>query len=666
MKNIQLKKLELTNYRNIEHSVYEFNGNSKIIGDNRIGKTNTLESIHFLLTGYLLNGSSDIQAIKPLNNSRAIVSVKGTFDVDGKEITLEKKYGEEWVKQRNTGNEVLKGHFCELWYNGIKQSTTKEYNNLFYADFGISQSDTVKISFTQMLCNPTYIGDLCDTDDWKEVRKFIVELVGDVSDEDVFNKEPTTRAITPDLEKANGRIDQVKKAINDDIKSLNESLLTDDAKIEMLSKVDCPTDEEVDMAKTMLTKINDDISALRSNSGNLEAKVNLKNKIADVERKIFEQRQIDSTENKDNELVDLRKSSNDLLTRKSDIQFKIQSIKYNVDSLVSKMSVAEKDKSDLLLEYRTLKGAKVEVETVCPTCKRPLDPSQVEKARNEIIENNKTRMDLIVLDGKKKADEIENFKYQIDKCNKDIDAYEKELDEINTSIISITEQIVEKEHSSLEQVDSEKLVELKKEKANLENELNELELADSNARQQVSQQIYDLENKKAPYQKVLDDYAYAQRQRETKAQVERERKEHSRTLITKEQEKDLVQKFMFTKLLMLDANVSSVFGNIKFQLIKENLNGGFDTVCKPYIYDPIKKESTSVFWRSGSKSEKVATGIAIAECIKAKLNLSNFPFLFDEGGEISDDTMKNRLVTESQVICVKVQDNINSPMVLSI
>ena len=28
---------------------------------------------------------------------------------------------------------------------------------------------------------------------------------------------------------------------------------------------------------------------------------------------------------------------------------------------------------------------------------------------------------------------------------------------------------------------------------------------------------------------------------------------------------------------MLDENVSKVFGNIKFQLIKENINGGFDT-----------------------------------------------------------------------------------------
>ena len=117
---------------------------------------------------------------------------------------------------------------------------------------------------------------------------------------------------------------------------------------------------------------------------------------------------------------------------------------------------------------------------------------------------------------------------------------------------------------------------------------------------------------------------------------------------------------------MLDEKVESVFGHIKFQLVKQNINGGFDTVCKPYIYNVDKDQSTEVLWKSGSKSERIVTGIAIAECIKRALDLPNLPFLFDEGGEISTDTFRTKFKTESQLICVKVQDNILKPMVLKI
>ena len=84
MKEVRLLEFELTNYRNIEHEVYVFDGsNAKIVGENRIGKTNTLEAIYFLLTNYLLDGSSDLSAIKPLSDTKKEVRVEGTFQ-DGK------------------------------------------------------------------------------------------------------------------------------------------------------------------------------------------------------------------------------------------------------------------------------------------------------------------------------------------------------------------------------------------------------------------------------------------------------------------------------------------------------------------------------------------------------------------------------------------------------
>ena len=133
-----------------------------------------------------------------------------------------------------------------------------------------------------------------------------------------------------------------------------------------------------------------------------------------------------------------------------------------------------------------------------------------------------------------------------------------------------------------------------------------------------------------------------------------------------EQKIEFVNKYIYVKLRMLDENVAKVFGNIRFQLIKENINGGFDPVCKVYIYDTVADKSTNTLWKSGSKSERIATGIAISEKIKEALGIASLPFLFDEGGEVSVDTFAHRIKTNAQLICVEVKDNIMKPMVMKI
>ena len=167
-----------------------------------------------------------------------------------------------------------------------------------------------------------------------------------------------------------------------------------------------------------------------------------------------------------------------------------------------------------------------------------------------------------------------------------------------------------------------------------------------------------------PYKKVIADHEYYLRQVEKLESIKKLRKKHSDEQTNLEQKKELINKFIYTKLKMLDENVSKIFGNIRFQLIKENIKeGSFDAVCKPYIYDTEIDISTDITWKSGSKSERVITGIAIIEAIKKAMKFPDLPILFDEGGEISTETFKTKFKTDSQLICVKVVDNITKPMV---
>ena len=268
------------------------------------------------------------------------------------------------------------------------------------------------------------------------------------------------------------------------------------------------------------------------------------------------------------------------------------------------------------------------------------------------------------LEGLSDNDKFERIDDLLDVLDAEIEEHEDDNDDIIDELEKATKELtnIRGEIPTL----PNRYYELDEEIHNLNQKRSQV-IADTKAANvQINEKIQEQIAKKESFQKVLDDYNYGVRQQEKLETVKLERDSTIAALAKLEQRNAVIELFIKTKLQMLDDRVSSVFGNIKFQLIKENINGGYDPVCKPYIYDIEKDQSTKTSWKSGSKSERVVTGIAIAERIKERLGYCDLPFLFDEGGEISTDTFNTRFKTNAQLICVKVQDNIKTPMVMEI
>lgn len=675
---IELIKLELTNYRNIEHASLNFSGNLKIVGDNRIGKTNTLESIVWLLSDKLLNGSNDIASIKPLTNTKAEVRVEGTFLVGDKTIVLRKEYGEDWVKTRGSEEPTFKGHYLTYYYNGVKQKTQRDYLNLFKEDMGIKY-DFGKIDIVRLLIDPFYIGELGEDKSWVDLRTFIISLIGDVSDDDVFAKDPTLNVLKYDLNLRSGRIEEVKKFYQNEIRGLQEQLIGDDAQIKMLEETKAPTEDEVKVSKKAIQELDGEIAKLQSEKGSASTMLNeidkdiysLKENIINIQKKQIENNPISA---KQKELADANDEYRNALVIKNAFNDKLaylsNQVKVDEDNLIRSRAKSE----EIINEIKKLdeKIKNPEFDTICPTCGRPLEGQQLEDAKQKYLSSINAKRTELIESAKKLKESRTLIELKLNE-NKglmvDMNSKLNEAVELVENILKKIESI----NNEIKQMQSEPLSLNNEELLNLESKISELEekkrkvLADDNAlNAALNEKIEDKVKAKVPYQKVVDDFAYAERQKETLKAIKQLNIDHSKQLASLEQKKELINVFIRTKLEMLDERVSTVFGKIKFQLIKENINGGFDSVCKPYIYDVEMDESTSVLWKSGSKSERVVTGIAIAECIKKKLDLPDLPFLFDEGGEISTDTFERRFKTDSQLICVKVVDNIKTPMVMKI
>ena len=665
MKNIELKKLELTNYRNIDFIELNFDGNSKIIGENRIGKTNVLEAIYYLLTDKLLDCSNNIALVKPLDDTTKEVRVKGTFLVDGEqEITLEKQYGEDWVKTRGTDELVFKGHYCKYIYNGVKQNTLKLYNGLIAEDFGI-EPNKMQFDIMQMLVNPFYLGNMGETDKWNNLRASIIELVGNVTNDDVFAANPSLHLIEQDMKDCNGRVDQLKKRIESEINGLKENISVDAAQIKMLEETPHPTEEELAIAQKGLQECEEKIALINNPkvdtvSAELRKEINeLESELNEMNKAAMEKAQTNSR------LTELQEECDSLMNQKSEHIEKVSSLKSERSVLNTSLSICKSNREDFLRALKELdeKIRNVNVDTECPTCHRPYEAEMVEKHRLEVITELESKKSIILSQGKENKLKMVDLEKEIESKSDEIKSEELEINKINDRLIDVRAEMREENtvgysvEKSDKQLELEKLIEDKK-----------TALRESTAQfyqgQQDNRALLEEEKQKAePFKKVIYDNEFYIRQMENLEKTRTLKTEHQKKLADAEQKKELVKTFTIEKLRMLDENVSRVFGNIKFQLIKENINGGFDAICKPYIYNVDKDESTDVTWKSGSKSERVITGIAIAECIKKELGLPNLPYLFDEGGEISTETFKTKFKTDSQIICVKIVDNIMKPLV---
>ena len=681
MKNILLKSLLLTNYRNIENAKLEFDGDSKIIGENRIGKTNTLEAIYYLFTDKLLDGSSDISSIKPLNDTKREVRVCGVFDIDGKEVIIEKQYGEKWVKTRGCEKPTMQGHYTNYIFDGVKQSTLKDYNKLFSEEFGVTNDQFSKIDFVQMLINPYYLGNLGESLLWTELRAFIIELVGDVSDDQVFAQSPKLSLVKEDIEKHNGRLDQIKKKYANEIDALKTTIAGKNSQIEMLEKTECPSEEQVAVAKKSIEEHEANILML-SNKSVDNASALIKEKIVNKQSEINRLQVQDFQNQRDNskqseikkEISELEKAKTKNIDNKFELTMKEHGIDREIKDKQDLIERSNQSRTELLIRLKECdeKLASVDnhLEKVCPYCGSPIDEDKVEEQRQKLIQQlNEAKQSLINV-GIKEKKAREQASLDIQSLQNDLLNIKQLIKECENNIDSLNAQIEEKQKAldecEVEIVENPKIAQLKKEVEELNAELQQSQLDYQKGVQDNEQRVFEEKEAMKPYQKVLDDATYYERQMEQAELIRKDKESKEKELANTEQKKEMLNQFIYTKLKMLDDNVAKVFGKIKFQLIKENINGGFDAICKPYIYDIEKDASTDVSWKSGSKSERVVTGIAIVDCVKQRLNLPNLPFLFDEGGEISSDTFATKFKTESQLICVKIEDDIKTPIVAPI
>lgn len=679
----KIKQLEIKNFRNIDHVVYDLTDRTAFSGKNFIGKSNSLQAIHWLLSDYLIEGSQDIQSIKPLDDTAKEVSVMITLDDD---TTIEKTYSENWVKTRGTDEVTLQGHTTTYFINGIKQARISDAVAQIRARLGLdTYFPKSKIDPLRMLINPLY---LVEQVDWKILRNYIIELVGDVSDEDVINANLLFESLRQPLSKFMGKTDHVIAHYKGKVKAAKQEIYKSEVLINELQKVVDVDEKDLAEAKNQLAFIDQKIAELQLSKANdknprlaeldkeIVKLIELKNQSIEEDRAAYDNANKEARElisKHTDEKHQLTEKLNKLKLEKIELESKINNlntqIKTNLSTIESNELKIKKHREDYIkLAQQEFVGWELPQVENCPHCGGVLNDDvlaaakvQLEKAKADFEKEKAERLEKIVEVGNALKLENQNLEFksvdlnnEIRELSEKLPVLEKEISDTQAKIKSLDDEIYKLNYSIKPYINSEKTNEIISQIAKLREEYTAEQL--KNVTESIDEQIKSVKESKAQYQKMLDDHAYFVNTQAMIKDAKVKLSEHQKELTDAETILMLTEEFIRTKLNMLDKNVEKVFGNIKFKLIENNIKeGSYNEVCYPLI---LGKNTP---YANGSTSEKIITGVAIIEAIRKHVGLPELPIIFDEAESLDSETLVNRLNTNCQIITARVDDKYTKP-----
>lgn len=674
--NVIIKSAELTNFRNIEHAIYNLDDTCVIEGKNHIGKTNILLAIYWTLTDKMMDGRSDSPSVKPLQDTSKKASVKLNVLCDDVPHTIEKIYYENWTKKRGSGILTLTSHITEYVIDEIKQKTVGDALSEIRKIIGISSSQyfNLKVEMEQALMNPYYLSEILD---WKTLRELIVKIIGDVNNDEVYTKEPTTLNAKEYLEKYNYDFSKTLTFLNQKISESATSLVAKETLINDLEKCEDVAEEDVIKAQEKIADINKQIENL--NAGNImeNPQIATLNEEITKDRDLLkaEENKLTEAYNKAlSEYTSKYESLSDKLYQKQDeikklgisnLEYKLQSLEFQKSSEEMKITNLSNNRAKLVDEYKKIQARTfTAVEHKCPNCGYVENADEIEQQKT-IFENTKASdLQENISKGKSIKLDLENAKNKINEYDAQIITLKSQITELKAK-----EELLNADLSSIQkEFDDVKLAKPIKQYTN--DIINDLKDRINNNTQLVNQlksaplldmqsQRIALKQSQKPYDDILTKhYGYLDNMRK-KEQYEADLTNIAQQKIAYETAKESLNLFSRTKLELLNDKLAAAFGEVKFVLIQSNIaEGSWQQVCYPLII------GTKTPFVNGSPSEKITTGIKIIEAFKKLLNLSDLPILVDEIGQLDDNSILNiKDYTQSQIISTRVNNDYDIPTV---
>ena len=579
---MKILNLTLQNFKGIRHFNLDTQGkDTNIYGDNGTGKTTQADAFMWLLFDKDSSNRKDFQ-IKTLGPDGEPEhglehSVEAVLELeDRQQIALKKVFQEKWQKKRGSATAEFTGHTTDHYIDGVPVQK-KEYDAKI--------AEIADENIFRLLTDPRYFNEVLH---WQKRRELLLEVCGDVSDEEVINskKELSKLAdilgnrtieqhrkviqarrteINKELEKIPVRIDEVKRGLPniDDITNPDE-LPNDIAKLREELKA---KQEELAQAKAG-GQVAEKTKELRA----IEAQMlDLKNK---------HRQELD--ENIGKKCKEHQRLLSELNALKINIDAKNRTVQYNESEIKSLEEKMEKLRAD----WRDANAQQFEFEQdeVCPACGQPLPTEKLQEAREKALAQfnraKAEKLEAISAEGKRLKDMKEAMEENLAYVRRELEKAKAELAELEQK-----ESVMKAEIDNI--IQGAKSIETTPEYVPLKKQHEELQ-------EQIRQAQEDVSTIVAAIQKEADEISDAiQALEQAKARFEaresgmrriEELKAEERSLAAEYEELErqlyLTEEFIRTKVRLLEERINSKFRMARFKLFNTLVNGGIEETAE--------------------------------------------------------------------------------------
>lgn len=592
MQTVKFQSLQMLNFKGVPNFDLNTNGsNAKVYGDNATGKTTVFDAFTWLLFDKDSSNKKDF-SIKTLANGKELHNLDHTVDailkVGGSLVHLRKVYKEKWTKKRGNPTPNFAGHTTDYYIDEVPVKK-KEYE--------AKVNEIMQEELFKLLTNPSYFNEQLK---WQDRRKTLLEIVGDITDQDVINANPSLKDLPTILQ--NKTVEDYKKIVASKRKAINEEL-------EMIPV-------QIKENQNMIPELSIDVASLKSQVLSIEQEIdgqkqvifNIQNGKAVVEKEQqlmklendMERYKRDFEYNAKEEIYKLGARLQEERGNLSIMNKPIHQAEYELDLMKRNAEQNKRSISDMNVQlqqlreqWNTINSQKFHYEDncTCPTCKQELPVEQVEQARQTALEafnlSRSERLAKATEQGKQLAKRKTELVEATEKIEADIQAKHEEIVEMvkkadakSEAIMKLESDLNAKETLVPDVYQDESYQEFLRQKQALIQEIAQLKEHASQAVQDVQKEIYVLQGKKQEIEVQLSQHANVTAIQARIAQLEERESFLAKEFQTLEHHLFLTEEFIRGKVRLLEDKINSKFKYARFKLFKEQVNGGLEECCE--------------------------------------------------------------------------------------
>lgn len=636
---MKLLKLTLENFKGHGLRVVEFSPTiTRVYGANGTGKTSLFDSFCWMLWAKdsddrTQSGNVSFYPFDPDKQGEVlhnvVVKVEAVLEIDGAQHVLCRTMQEKWTTPNGTELPRFTGNETKLYIDGLAVKANQ---------FDAFIKENINPEMFKLTSNPWYFPTL----HWKEQRRILMELVGDISNDDVLAADASLEPLRNEL--ANRKPEDCKKLWQQQqkaaVKDLEKTVLLINENRKHLPQIENETEVKADLEAQRLVLMKPLEKAMQEKadilSGTAISKKQAEAKVLEAKLDVIRAEQREK-------IAAVRKPFDEQIAAlEAEAKTAAETVKPYRQTVVNLDNAIRENEEKLKVLQDSWQAVDAEeFNDVCPCCHRPYPPEQIADQRAAFNKSKAERLEKIEADGNALFDKNEENKAQRDAAMKEVQRLSKldlEMPDKRSEILKRREEAVQ----ALPPMENRQdWFEASEDLKRINHEIEELHI-------DVKLKLMDAEKAIESAQKPVGDIdvrlaeikaAEATRALLTdyKKQQQTLREQHDELAL----KLSLIKKFDEIKAVMTTEKVKAILPGMDFKLFNyNNTNEGYTETCE------LVKDGKP--YANLSNGEKIAVGCELIAAISKHYGVSN-PVWIDN----AEATTKH-LETNGQAILLRV------------